>query len=497
MTPIAALLLATLSIQGPTLAPGGCAAGRILSEARAVTGGDRWNDVGEIITEGGIDDAGAKGSFRAMRDLKTGRNAFKESLGVGRVAYIYDGHVRWEVDQAGGVHALSAPDSVARAITGAYLDRGVLWSDSPNDVKLRCVKTASEGDRAFDVIRVRPSEGSFADLWVDRKTHLIDRKIEQYPTTTMTERYADYRRTDGLTLPYMMTRRYDDQSGAPTETQEVVRAYRVLRAASATDFTRPPDPPPGHLVGHAHSIVVPISIDHGVTIFSATIGRQGPFAFTFDPGAQGVLTTVASSRIGLAPGAMHRVRTIRIGDAEIDDIDLPIYGGAATDLFPQRTIGLPPIAGSLGPELLDRFDVRLNYSAKTATLAPLGDLRCSEAGTVERFVLQEDDDIPLVHASIDGHDGLFQFDLRAPASLILFRPFDRRTGVAISPSGAIHSLVIGGTRFRDVRVRFTTATTGKFASRTEAGLLGSGILSRFITTIDYRDQTICFEPPKN
>lgn len=483
---IAALgvLVAVLGVGQPGEA---CDPPHLLAHMRQASGGDRWDGVAEIVADGTIDDAGSKGSFHETRDPKTGRSAFSESLDVGRVTYVYDGRTKWEVDQGGGVSALDAPDTAARALTTAYIDSANFWT---HPARTTCLRTQSEDGRVFDVIRVAPAGGSAADLWVDRSTYLIDRKVEQWPTTTLTERYADYRRTDGVMLPYRVTRQNTDQSGAPAETVEQIGTYRSLMTVREPDFARPPDPPPGRISGARAA--VPISVDHGVTVFDATIDGHGPFAFTFDPGAQGVLTTVASTPLGLAIGKMNRMKTIQLGAASIEAIDLPAYAGAATDLFPKHTPGLSPIAGALGPEILDRFAVRLDYSTNTMTLAPPGSLGCTGTGVAERFVLQEDDDIPLVHAAVDGHDGLFQFDLRAPTSLMLFKPFLDRTGV--SGSSAVQSLSIGGTVLHAVPARFLTSTVGKFASRTEAGVLGSALLSRFVTTIDYRNRTICFKP---
>ena len=478
----AAVMAAALTGSRPSTA---CDGKQVLAQVRVATGGSRWNSIGEIIADGDIDDAGSKGSFRRERDPKTGRDAFSESLDVGRIKYLFDGTTKWEVDQGGGVHALDAPDSAARAITESFISSSRFWSDDRAAV---CVRTEQEGGAVFDVLRVAPPRGSTIDVWIDRSTHRIDREVEQWPTTTLTERYADYRDAGGLVLPYHVTRTYDDQSGSPTQTVEAVRSYRLLADARAADFQRPADPPAGHIAGG--STTLPIALDHGVTIFNASVDGKGPFAFTFDPGAQGVLTSVAATPLGLAAGKMTQVRSIRLGGASIDDVDLPVYAGAATDLFAQRTPGLAPIAGSLGPELLDRFAVRLDYSAMTMTLAPPGTLACD--GTAQRFVLQEDDDIPLIHASADGHDGLFQFDLRAPASLMLFKPFADRTG--LQPSDTVSTLSGANTVLRDVPARFLDSVKGKFASRTEAGLLGSALLSRFVTTIDYPNRTICLQP---
>ncbi len=464
----------------------GCGAAHVLAELRSASGGSGWSHVAEVTGSGSIVDAGSKGSFRIARDVKTGRNSFSESLDVGRVGYVYDGTTKWEVDQGGGVHALDAPDSASRAVTDAFIDSDALWT---NPARTTCVREAREGSALFDVLRVRPSGGSAADLWIDRSTHLIDRKVEQWPTTAVTEQYADYRRTAGVMLPYRVIRRYDDSTGAPALTVETVRSYRVLEAAVSGDFVRPPDPQAGALSGPSTSL--PFDVERGVIVFRAAIDDKGPFDFTFDPGAQGVLTTTAAGPLGLTPGTMVHLESIQVGEARIDELDVPVYAGSPSDIFARGSSAAAPIAGSLGPELLDRFDVRLDYAQKVMTLAPPGSLGCG-GGDAERFVLQEDDDIPLVHATVDGHGGLVQFDVRAPASLLLFEPFLDRT--ALPRSGTVRSLSIGTTVLHDVPARYLSSSSGKFASRTEAGLIGSQVLSRFVTTLDFRHRTICFQP---
>jgi hypothetical protein len=265
-----------------------------------------------------------------------------------------------------------------------------------------------------------------------------------------------------------------------------VTRYKLLPVAHDADFRRPPDPMNGRIAGGASSAQVPFSLDKGVIVFQARINGQGPFAFTFDPGAQGVLTSVAALPLGLKPGKMANVGRLEVGGAQIDNIALPVYAGNSTDLFPARDPNAAPIAGSLGPELLDRFAVRLDYAAQTLTLTPMTGSPGAPTGATQRFTLQEDDDIPLVRAAIDGVPGLVQFDVRAPAALILFRH--------PAGTGTVQRLELGGIVLHDVPARFTDAQAGKFSSRTEAGLVGSRVLSQFVTTLNYRAQTIRFEP---
>lgn len=473
-----------------------CDVNRIFAKMRTVTGGHRWSDIKEIVAEGEITDSGARGSFHSVRDLSTGRSAFVESLEQGRVAYIYDGHTKWEQDQGLGVHAVNAQDSIARATTDAYLDRNGFWNGPEDEASFDCQRGRSSDHSTFYVVHVRPRHGSLIEIWIDRSTHLIDHTVQQLPTTMSAKFYRDYREVGGLILPFEIIQRFTDAYGNPAVVSQSIDTYRVVSSARGTDFRRPPNPTNARIDNRAMSTQIPFSLDKGVVVFNASVNGHGPFPFTLDPGAQGVLTSVVSAPPRLKPNAMANVGLLRIGDAEINDIALPVYDGKPTDLFPERDPTKPPIAGSLGPELLDRFAVRLDYARQMMTLAPPASFRCNANGVTQHFTMQEDDDIPLVPASIDGHAGRVQYDVRAPSSLIVFRPFLEATSISrrYHPGvGTVDTLVLGGVALHAVPARFLSASAGKFASRTEVGLVGSRLLSQFITTLDYRTQTICFE----
>jgi hypothetical protein len=115
------------------------------------------------------------------------------------------------------------------------------------------------------------------------------------------------------------------------------------------------------------------------------------------------------------------------------------------------------------------------------------------------------DVIPLITASADGVSGLFAYDVRARSKLMLFHPFLESHGFltryGVSPDadhpmlpGVLHSLQIAGVTLTDQPAIFAGFTSGKFAVDDEAGLLGHDLLSQFITTVDYRDKLIYFEP---
>ena len=501
MVALRAIAMAALILPA-TVAPSAaqCDARSVLEHLRMATGGHRWTDVKEILAAGAITDSGAVGTFRAERDLIAGRSSFSESLDVGRVGYLFDGSTLWEQDQGLGVHALDASESRARAITQSYLDRNGFWHGPSDPARFSCSSGASTVDAAYDIIRVTPRGGSEVDLWIDRSTHVLDRTAEQLPTTTRTRSYQDYRWVHGLLVPFEITDRFTDGYGNPAVTTQRFTSYQLLSAVRDSDFHRPADPDNGRLRDQRTTTNIPFSLDKGVIVFNAKVNGHGPFAFTLDPGAQGALTTVASRPLGLKPGTMATVGRLNVGDAEIDNIALPVYAGKPTDLFPERDPRKSPIAGSLGPELLDRFAVTLDYATQTMSLSQPRSFRCSPPSVAQLFTLQQDDDIPLVPATIDGHTGRLQFDVRAPGSLVVFLPFLEGTGLAArypAGRGNVHTLVMGGVTLLDIPAHFTADSAGKFASRTEAGVAGYRLLSRFTTTLDYRTHTICFAHSRN
>ena len=244
-------------------------------------------------------------------------------------------------------------------------------------------------------------------------------------------------------------------------------------------------------------------LDHGVIFFDAMVDGKGPFVFILDPGAGGAITSDTVRKLGLHADAQAVQVDVSIGAAHIGMFAVGVLPGDGTGLYPKHDPAGPPIAGALGPDILDRFALRVDYGAGTLTLTPLERFRY--AGSGKALPITFHDVIPLIDASADGAKGLFAYDLRAPGSILLFHPFLERYGFltrygakpdAEHPSvpETLHALEVAGVTLKGQLAKFGGYTQGKFAAADEAGLLGYGVLSQFVTTIDYRDGLIYFEP---
>lgn len=250
-------------------------------------------------------------------------------------------------------------------------------------------------------------------------------------------------------------------------------------------------------------VTVPMHLDHGVIFFDARVDGKGPFAFILDPGAGGAITGDTVRTLGMHADADTVEVDLSIGAAHIGRLAVPVLPGDGTELYPKHDPAGPPIAGALGPDILDRFALRIDYLARTLTLTPLDKFKYQGPGKALPIVFH--DVIPLITASADGVSGLFAYDVRAPGKLMLYHPFLERHGFlkryGVTPDadhtlvqGTLHALQLAGVTLDDQPANFAGFTTGKFAATDEAGLLGYGVLSQFVTTIDYRDRVIYFEP---
>lgn len=133
---------------------------------------------------------------------------------------------------------------------------------------------------------------------------------------------------------------------------------------------------------------------------------KGPFPFVLDTGGHFILSAATASRLrlpvfGQDPGAPNgsgfvRVHELRIGDAVIRDnvAHMIPYPFARLERGP-----LPPKAGWLGLELLERFAAIIDPQRRTLTLRPFRGRAVRYAGV--RVPLTLDEDAPLAPCRID------------------------------------------------------------------------------------------------
>lgn len=196
------LLLAALAAQAPATPaapparPAPVDAHALLTEMRAVCGGDAWDRVQGWHETGRVDLPGQPGvpyeTFHSMRaPTMVSRNAVE-----GRIVRQsgYNGELGWRAGPDGAVRIERDPAALRRMRRDAYLSSfgWFLRDRMPAVFGLNGYQTRD--GRTYDLLRVMPEGGDSFDLWVDRATRRVARIVAGNEHAEL----SDYRDFDGV-----------------------------------------------------------------------------------------------------------------------------------------------------------------------------------------------------------------------------------------------------------------------------------------------------------
>jgi len=230
---------------------------------------------------------------------------------------------------------------------------------------------------------------------------------------------------------------------------------------------------------------VPISIDKGVLFLKARIDDSQPVLFVFDSGGGSYLT-----QYGARQSTSRKM--LHIGAISIA-APRQVLEGDPSELDPAHDRSLGEIAGTIGPELMHRYVLRIDYARQEMTLI---DPTRFEPPAVKGLPLSVDAfGVPAVPAAVNGVPGTFELDVRAPTSM-LFTPFARSLGLSVPQTSKrrVDSIAIAGYRQSGTLVWISNASDGKFAAADPLGLLGNDVLSAYVITIDYSRAMVYVSP---
>jgi Aspartyl protease/PDZ domain len=266
--------------------------------------------------------------------------------------------------------------------------------------------------------------------------------------------------------------------------------------------------------------IIPFSIVDGRILIETRLDGRGPFRMILDSGASAVLSQVVAERLRLSLSKPHlesgtgnktfgvsvaTIRAIQLGSSGLSDIDFDVM--SMVDMPP--VFGTVEIDGILGRPVFDRYTVQVDYDRHLLLLFTPGTFRPGSSDTPVPFTRVRD--VPLVKASLDGHDGLFGVDLGARSSLLVNGWFaevshliplfqegpDMITGWGFG--GAIHGKLgraqefdLANAKIEQPVVRLSTQRSGLLSRTDTAGLIGADILRQFTLTFDPVRQVIYF-----
>ena len=268
------------------------------------------------------------------------------------------------------------------------------------------------------------------------------------------------------------------------------------------------------------SVDLPISFIDNRPFVEVRIDGSGPFWFMLDTGSS--VTTVSadlSRRLRLRPvsngqgaGAGEKavpfkvvhIASLEVGHVLLGSLDAPTIDEKRLS----QAIGFQRFDGVLGAEIFKDHVVTIDASRGILSLASRHPFQ-EPVGAVAIPFLLDENNMPIVQASVDGISGSFQVDTGDRSSLTLFGPFWRKHGLdkSVGPTvramtgygvgGPILAIVgrpkrvtIGSMAIPPPVTRLSIQTGGTFIRTDRAGSIGMGILKRFDVTFDYSNHVV-------
>jgi hypothetical protein len=191
------------SVNGATgLDPAG-RADSVLAASKAAAGGAAWDKIDTLAIASTMHMPDGAGTFGNDVDLRTGRDRLYFQVGPMTGSLGWDGKAAWTVDPATGKAAIETSVlEIARRRSVAYADAYGFYFPSRMPAAKRYVGKKSAGGTSFDVIAITPAGGVPFALWINARTHLIDRQVSPSIDPPQTQFLSDYRLFHGVKLPY-------------------------------------------------------------------------------------------------------------------------------------------------------------------------------------------------------------------------------------------------------------------------------------------------------
>jgi hypothetical protein len=503
----AALTYSTFAFAAPS-------AGDILDAYKAVSGGSAWDSKLTMSSEFTIAGYGLSGTGHAVSDLKNGRSESDYKMGPVGGANGYDGTNSWQKDISGTVTLQQGGDAQVLAINDAYRTSNKWWQPGRGGAAIVNGAEVTEPGASYEVLTITPKGGEAFDAWFDSRTHLLAKTVEKQGSQTVTTTMSDYRRIDGVMLPFKQI--VDSGLGAKY-LQTITLTKAEFIGAQPDSAYAPPKVTVADfaIAGGAGETEIPVQVINNHIYGQAMVDGKGPFTFVFDTGGSNIITPPIVKQLGLnvegkLPGTGAGTGVIEGGFTHIDRLDV---GNASVNnqtfiVFPLDSLGTIegfPMPGMVGYETFRRFVTRIDYGAHTLTLIDPKHFDPKDAGTPIHFNFN--DRIPEVLGTFEGIPAKFDIDTGARTELTLTKPFAEKNGVRVGhPKGvdAVDGWGVGGpstgyvTRGKTMTLgpieiggvvtSLANQDKGAFAGSDYSGNVGGGILKRFVVTFDYDHQ---------
>jgi hypothetical protein len=187
----------------------------LMAECRIASGGQALDKHAAFHETGTIIRDGKAGTYEMYGDLHALRTAGIHTLEGNVGGGGFDGTTVWHLGPDGKVTKSTNAKEIANARSDAYFTISAYNWPERFPATFRYVGSVGYRSIYYDVVEVTPEGATPADLWLDKKTHLIARFTVTDGRDAASGEIWDYRRVDGTFIGF----RNDQSEGAHTMTQ--------------------------------------------------------------------------------------------------------------------------------------------------------------------------------------------------------------------------------------------------------------------------------------
>jgi len=518
----ATLVLSPVLVAAQEQAHESADAAAILTAMRQASGGDPWKDVHSLHTTMSMRAGGQVVRAEQWEDVATGRYVDRYVRSNFTSQEGFDGVTPWRQGRSGISYTLGDVDAALVAADEAFRVARGWWFPDRHPATVSAVGVHQENGRSFDVVDITPEGGRMFEAWIDRATHLLARTDEQQAEDRVVTTYSDYRRVQGIMLPFVI--RSGDGVDASSDDVATVQSIEVNSNIPDSLYSLPDlSPSDIALPLHQDSVEVPfrLTADNRILV-PLTVDGRATYDAEFDSGGGLILQpgAVAALNLDVVGHAQSKGGGEGAGPVSTNGRAEKIaLGGAVISNVAFKSMAFDPgdpDKALVGLEVLQRFVVRFDFDRRVMTLTRPDAFNYSGNGAVIPFHFQ--DNQPEISGSIDGIAGLFAIDTGDNGSLLLIAPFARRYGLveryhadlpyAGRAVGATHG-VWARKRVETVSfdgadgraailvhqpiTRISLQQSGFDANRNVSANIGLGILKQFNLTFDYARKRIILE----
>lgn len=199
---MAAVLIAFGCTKAPTPAEQGA---KLMAQSKAASGGVALDAPAGFHETGTFVRDGVAGTYETWADLHALRSTSANTVGTKTFTGGFDGVKAWSVGPDASVRTDSSPEGLAAARLGTYLTVfGFFYPDRfPATFEYRGRKDADGA--TYDVVTATPAGAPPVDLWLDVRTHLLQRATGSVGTTAFTAVVKRYQVVDGVSIPFSIS----------------------------------------------------------------------------------------------------------------------------------------------------------------------------------------------------------------------------------------------------------------------------------------------------